>query len=674
MGGVQAKQVIYALPISEPVAGETAIYRHKDFKGNLLSSPEPGVLTYTDILKRAFKRFGNHFFLGWREVIEDGSLDKCYTWETYSEIEDFGKYIGSGLYAKGLIEEKAQYQDYSLKFVSIYSKNNREWILIDVASALYGLTLVPIYDTLGEEATQVMFEETETSTICLTCDHVKSMLTKKKAGMFEHLKNFIIMDERNLNDELLNLLKDVNFYKLSEIIEAGKAQPKEYAQVKPDDICFFSYTSGTTGRPKGAMISHKNITAAVAGAHALIPEFEMKHISYLPLAHVFERVVLSLVIFRGGRYAMYGGDVRKIIEDVKILQPTIFVSVPRMFSKIFDEVQGIMRNSGKIKRMFASRAVKAKLRSHKNSGKNTHFLYDMLVFNKIKKGLGGKVQYCLTGSAPMSSEIREFLKIAFGCGFAEGYGQTEGMAGEFLTAEDDNTFGHVGGPIPQNEFKLIDVPEMKYLSTDKDEKGRLAPRGEILIRGGNVIPGYYKNPEKTSESIDEHGWLHSGDVGMIMPGSGALKIIDRVKNIFKLPIGEYVAPDRLEQAYKSTRGISDLFVYGETTKDLLIGVVYSEPKDLKSIALELGLTGEYEELCKNPAINKYFMDALFNKNKELKLAGFERINQLYVDPVSFEAHGLLTTTYKLKRHEASDHYSEILKELYVKIEESQKNK
>lgn len=180
------------------------------------------------------------------------------------------------------------------------------------------------------------------------------------------------------------------------------------------------------------------------------------------------------------------------------------------------------------------------------------------------------------------------------------------MAGEFLTLPEDNVFGHVGGCIPQNECKLRDVPSMNYFSTDKDEEGNAAPRGEIMVRGGNVIPGYYKNEAKTKETFTEDGWLLSGDIGMIMPGSGALKIVDRVKNIFKLSQGEYVAPDKLEQTYKNTVGVADIFVYGESTKSSLVAVIYCEEPDLTKIASDLGVQGSFQEMIEDQKVVDHF--------------------------------------------------------------------
>jgi long-chain acyl-CoA synthetase len=666
MGGSNnSKQHVYAkaMPGSQQ-PGYSSIYRNIELEGDLLTSPINGVTTMQQLWQLRFRDSANKQFLGQRPRNEDGTLEERFEWETYGEVGELVEALGSGFINLGLLEEKAQYRDYKLKFMAIYGKNSREWILVDSACCMYNIVTVPIYDTLGEDATEHMFVQTELSSICVSAQHIEGLCKMS----LQFLKNLVILDEWNLTQEHVRMVQSAGFnlHRFTEVLAAGRKAKQPYPEIKPKDIALFSYTSGTTSKPKAAMISHRNILAALAGAHLSVPIIQpYVHLSYLPLAHVLERVLLITTLIREGQYGIFNGNVLNLKEDLAILRPTCFISVPRLFNKFHDKIKQKIDATTGCKGSIAANGVKTKLNNYEK-GTYKHSFYDALVFKKIKQVLGGRVQFLLTGSAPISDDVKKFMSIAFVAPFSEGYGQTEGMGCEFVTHPDDYTLGIVGGPLHQNEFRLADVPEMNYTSNDKDENGTPTPRGEILVRGANVIQGYYKNPEKTAETFDSEGWLHSGDIGMVMPGSNALKIIDRRKNIFKLSQGEYVAPDKLEQVYKTAKGVADIFVYGDSLKSCLIGFVNVDKDIMPSIAQEIGLQPNItvEEFCQNPKAQSWILDELLRVNKAAKLKGFEKIKKVKLDPVEFIDNDLVTTTFKLKRFTAKSHYKAEIETMY----------
>lgn len=193
-----------------------------------------------------------------------------------------------------------------------------------------------------------------------------------------------------------------------------------------------------------------------------------------------------------------------------------------------------------------------------------------MVFGKIKNMLGGKVKIMITGSAPIAGDVLDFLKIAFCCEILEGYGMTESSAGSFLSLYGDPQTGHVGGPLGNVKVRLRDIPEMGYLHTNDP------PKGEVCMFGPSIMPGYFKNPDKTKESLSEDGWLFSGDVGMVLP-NGAIKIVDRAKNIFKLSQGEYIAPEKLENIYIQSPYISQAWIFGDSLRDHIIAFFVVDP-------------------------------------------------------------------------------------------------
>lgn len=246
------------------------------------------------------------------------------------------------------------------------------------------------------------------------------------------------------------------------------------------------------------------------------------------------------VVF-GIKMGFYCGDTKKLMEDMTILQPTAFPSVPKLFNKIYGEIQKKFKATSGLLASFIKQGVDAKMYYLKNGEGLFHTFYDVLIFNKIKAMLGGRVRFMATGSAPIAGDVLDFLKICFSCDICEAYGMTETSAGSVCTFPGDPTTGYVGGPLQNVKVKLRDIPEMNYLSTSDP------PKGEICFWGPSIMKSYFKNPEKTAETF-HNGWLLSGDVGVILP-NGAIKIIDRAKNIFKLSFGEYIAPEKLENIY-----------------------------------------------------------------------------------------------------------------------------
>ena len=259
--------------------------------------------------------------------------------------------------------------------------------------------------------------------------------------------------------------------------------------------------------------------------------------------------------------------------------------------------------------MLVSRAVSSKLHYLKEGQGFSHYIYDKLVFNKMKAMLGGRVRLMLTGSAPIAGDVLDFLKICFCCDILEGYGMTETCAGSVITYPGDPETGIVGGPVHNVKIRLRDIPEMGYLSTADP------PKGEICFWSPSVTKGYFLNPEKTAEAF--HGdWLLSGDVGLVQP-NGALKIIDRAKNIFKLSHGEYIAPEKLENVYVQSGFVGQCWVYGHSLRDHVIIFIVLDPQNLAKWAEENSIENNAEILENDTLKLAVFADLckLANANK-----------------------------------------------------------
>lgn len=418
------------------------------------------------------------------------------------------------------------------------------------------------------------------------------------------------------------------------------------------------------------MITHRNFVAAVSASYQTIAAkaegSEDTTISYLPLAHIFGRVVDMTALALGGRLGYFSGDVTKIVEDVQILQPTVFPSVPRLLNRVYASIVQKTVEAPGVKGAIARRAVEAKLANLAAGKGNTHPVWDRLVFNKVRQALGGRVRFMVTGSAPIGKDVMQFLRIALCCDLREGYGATETSAASTMHLEGEYQAGHIGAPFACNEIKLIDVPEMNYLSTDP------YPRGELCVRGPNVFVGYYKDEEKTREALDEEGWYHTGDIAMINE-RGALVIIDRKKNIFKLAQGEYIAPEKIENVYAKNPLVAQIFVHGDSLQSSLVAIVVPEPEALNNLVKNklphlASKKLSYQELCREPEVNKAVLEQLTRTGKKAELRGFEFAKAIYLesDPFSIE-NGILTPTFKIKRPQAKERYQAQIDHLYAQL-------
>ncbi|KAM7168289.1 long-chain-fatty-acid--CoA ligase 1 isoform 1-T2 [Macrochelys suwanniensis] len=625
-------------------------------RSSLLNSDELLTYYYNDvrtayeIFQRGLEVSNNGPCLGVRKP------NQPYEWISYKEVSERAEYVGSALLHRGYKPAPDQY-------IGIFAQNRPEWVLIEQGCYTYSMVVVPLYDTLGADAIGYIVNKADVALVfCDTSDKAKLLLDNVERGETPVLNTIVIME--SFDSDLVERGKKcgVEILSLRELEEVGKAHRRKPVPPNPEDLAVICFTSGTTGNPKGAMITHQNIVSNAsafvkATEKVIIPGTEDVLISFLPLAHMFERIVECVILCHGARIGFFQGDIRLLMDDLKTLQPTVFPVVPRLLNRMFDKIFGQANTS--LKRWildFASKRKEAELRSgiiRKNS------LWDKLIFHKIQASLGGKVRLMITGAAPVSASVLTFLRAALGCQFYEGYGQTECTAGCSLTIPGDWTAGHVGAPMPCSLLKLVDVEEMNYFAV----KGE----GEVCVKGPNVFQGYLKDPEKTAEALDKDGWLHTGDIGKWLP-NGTLKIIDRKKHIFKLAQGEYIAPEKIENVYMRSEPVAQVFVYGESLQAFLIAIVVPDAETLSNWAKKKGFEGSYEELCKNKDLKKSILEDMLKVGKESGLKSFEQVKGIALSMEMFSIeNGLLTPTLKAKRRELQKFFKSQIDELYTNI-------
>ncbi|NXV40401.1 ACSL5 ligase, partial [Uria aalge] len=645
---------------------------------NLLSYYFEDAKTLYEVFRRGLHASGNGNCLGYRKpkqpyqwltyqqvsIIHDDDFNLGYClvtlkWgKTILQVLDRAQYLGSGLLQKGCKPSSNQ-------FIGIFAQNRPEWIISEYACYTYSMVAVPLYDTLGPEAIVYIVNKAEISVvICDKPEKAQILLENCEQEKTPGLKTIILMDlfDKELKDRGAKVGTEI--LALQEVEELGRNNIREPVPPKPEDLCIVCFTSGTTGNPKGAMLTHQNV---VANAAAILRGTENTvdctssdiTMSYLPLAHMFERVVQTVVFSCGAKVGFFQGDIKLLTDDMKTLKPTLFPVVPRLLNRIYDKIQSGAKSP--VKRCLLNFAVIMKMAEIKQGIIRNDSIWDKLIFKKVQETMGGRVRIMVTGAAPISPSVLTFLRAALGCQIFEAYGQTECSAGCTISMPGDWTTGHVGAPLACNIVKLDDVEEMDYYSSNNE--------GEVCIKGPNVFKGYLKDPEKTAEAIDKDGWLHTGDIGKWLP-NGTLKIIDRKKNIFKLAQGEYIAPEKIENVYIRSAVVAQVFVHGESLRSFLIGIVVPDPETLPEFAAKLGIKGSYEDVCKNPAVKKAILEDMLRLGKEAGLKSFEQVKDLYIHTEMFSVeNGLLTPTLKAKRPELVKVFQDQIEALYSSMQD-----
>lgn len=632
----------------------------------LISQYSREVTTLYESFRDGVRRLPDNRLFGTRPVV-DGKAGP-YEWQTYAHVLKRVSDLASGLSQLNLPDGSR---------VGLYSINRAEWIIAEQASYARSWTTVPLYDTLGKEAVAYIAEQTEMPLLFASADRAANIL---KIDEVKAIKQIVVFDP--ITSELAKQASDrgVELLSLQELEGKGEAAPVPDRPPRSSDLCTICYTSGATGMPKGVQLPHSAMLACVSAIIATMDRNPLHpipagrsnyfvdlneaevHLSYLPLAHIFERIVVSLLVVVGASIGFYQGDQMKLLDDVEALNPTIFMVVPRVCNRIYDKVRSKIAAKGGIVKWLFDTAYASKLRSLRENNVYTHWLWDRLVFGSIRAKLGNRLRVIISGSAPLSPDVIEFMRICFSCEVYEGFGQTETSAGSSANLYGDwNVSGHVGVPFPCCEFKLVDIPDMSYTSHDEPD-----PRGEVCIRGPSCFTGYYRDAQKTAEAIDADGWVHTGDVGR-WDSEGRLFIIDRKKHIFKLAQGEYIAPERIENVLLKSRYISQAFIFGDSLENSTIAIIVPDAEVLGQWAREQDISGDIALLCRDERVKSLISRSIeaFGKTGSRELTGIEIPRAVLLEPTPFSVeNGFLTSTFKCRRSNVVSKYADAFRSLY----------
>ncbi|KAK5787011.1 hypothetical protein PVK06_041662 [Gossypium arboreum] len=652
----------YSVVLPEKLqTGKWNVYRSARSPMKLLSrfDDHPEIGTLHENFVHAVETYRDYKYLGTR-IRVDGTVGE-YKWMTFGEAATAREAIGSGLRYYGLEQGAC---------VGLYFINRPEWMVVDHACSAYSYISVPLYDTLGPDAVKFVVNHSGIKAIFCVPETLNTLLSF--ISSIPSVRLIVVVGGADEHLPSLPSTPDVKFISYLKLLGQGRRNLQPFFPPKPDDVATICYTSGTTGTPKGVVLTHGNLIANASAFCRKVKFYPSDvYISYLPLAHIYERSNQVICCNNGVGVGFYQGDNLKLMDDLAALRPTIFCSVPRLYNRIYAGITNAVSTSGALKERLFRAAYNSKRQAIMN-GRNASPIWDKLVFNKIKEKLGGRVRILGSGASPLSPDVMDFLRVCFGCMLIEGYGMTETSCIITLMDVGDVLAGHVGSPHAACEVKLVDVPEMNYTSEDEPY-----PRGEICVRGPIVFQGYYKDEVQTREVFDDDGWFHTGDIGLWLPG-GRLKIIDRKKNIFKLAQGEYIAPEKIENVYAKCKFVSQCFVYGDSFNSSLVAVVAVEPDVLRDWAASEGIQVaflQYEDLgqlCNDPRARNAVLAEMDDVGREAQLRGFEFAKAVTLVPEQFTLeNGLLTPTFKIKRSQTKEYFAKAIANMYAELSTSE---
>ena len=554
-------------------------------------------------------------------------------WKSYDkdEILQIVDNLSKGLLAKGIQKGDK---------VALMSGNRPEWNFVDFACNQLGVALVPLYPTLSAQDLSYIVKDAEAKMLFVSNQELVTKVEKAVA-------------ENNLALDIYTLDEVPNQKNYTELIELGKQQSIDLTAyneaVQPDDLLTLIYTSGTTGKPKGVYLTHHNIISNVAACSPLLTDDIKKALSFLPLCHIFERMVVYMYISKGVNI-YYAESLDNIVTDINDVKPHVFTTVPRVLEKVYDKVieKGKALTGLKKSLFFWAVELGHQFKEPKLNGSWYNLKLGIarkLIFSKWQQALGGNIKFIISGGAALQERLARVFWAA-DIKVLEGYGLTETSPVIAVNSWDENDvkFGSVGRVLKNLEVKI-------------------AEDGEILAKGPSITKGYYKNDEATQEAIDEEGYFHTGDIGELT-ADGFLKITDRKKEIFKTAGGKYIAPQVMENKLMESVLIGQVMIIGENKKfpAALIVPAYEE---LEKYCKVKGIPFESKEsIIKNPQILEKYQQEINKANENF--GHWEMVKKFVLLPKEWTIdNGELTPKLSLKRKIILQKHEEDINRIYA---------
>ncbi len=586
----------------------------------------------------AVKRYGDKGAIFWKDD-SPGNKNTLYKDISGSKLKELVYLMAQAI---------SRYHIKPYETAAIISDTRFEWVIADFACLSKQIVTVPVYPTMTSEQIKYILHHSK-SRLCFVSN---KMMADKVNAVFNELpdlEKIITFTKTDHNTDNIISFEELVY---GEILEERNAYSGELAdkyfsecslKQDPDDLLTIIYTSGTTGTPKGVCLSHRNILANIKQCTDSFPVVpEDRFLSFLPLAHTYERTAGYYLPLSIGASIYYAKNIDTLAAQMAEVKPTLLLAVPILFNRIYSRLMKNIEQMPAFKKAVTKRALSIGKKYRNNKDNFLWKLADKKVFSEIRKRTGGEIKFFISGGSALNKETAEFFD-SIGLLILQGYGMTEASPVISVNRLGDNHFGTVGPPLVNVEVKI-------------------AEDGEILVKGDNVMLGYYKNDMETSEMIIG-GWLHTGDIGVI-DEHGCLKITDRKKTLIKTAGGKYISLTHIEENLERSDYIEQVISFASDERHFVSALIYPNPDKLAEIAAKLGIKySSLAELSDNDVIHNFFESEIDVLQKHI--AKYERVRKfaLLDRPFTIES-GELTPTLKLKRRVIEEKHKDIIEEFY----------
>lgn len=599
--------------------------------------------TLVDLAETSARRFADRELFGERRT--DG-----WHWRTYREVFRAVDELRGGLAALGVGPGDR---------VAIVSRNSAEWAIAAYATYGLGATFVPMYEAQRPDEWEFILRDCAASVVFGRTPEIVAKLEAMR-GSLPALRHVITIADERVQERGARLGEEARIdegegggsHSFAELQQLGREHPTPSVHPDPESIAGFVYTSGTTGKPKGAMLSHANLASNIVASTAIFPiTADDRTVSFLPWAHVYGQVVELHILISVGASTAFNDKVERLVEDLVEVKPTILVAVPRIFNKIHASVRAQIAGKPRVIQALFTKGLAASIARRRGQKlglglRLVLWLADHLVFSKIRKRFGGRLKYAISASATLSHEVGEFVD-ALGIDVYEGYGLTETSPVVSTNRPGERKLGSIGKPIPGVTVRI------------DEKRGDTPGEGEIVVYGPNVMKGYHARPDENARAFTADGGLRTGDLGRF-DEDGYLFITGRLKEQYKLENGKYVMPAPVEERLQLSPYFLNVMLHG-SGKPYNVALVVPDRAKLAHWAAEHGIPED--KLYDAPEVRALLQRELDEHGAELR--GYERPKKLVLAPEEFTVdNGMLTPSLKLKRRNVLERYGEAIEALY----------